>query len=343
MTVKLGVVGLRGIGSRHCRSALALDNTTLVAGADTDPQRAAEAKQQFNLRYACTDADQLFADDQIDGVILALPNHLHAEMTIRALDAGKHVLIEKPITGDSQQVPAMIEARERSGKLLMVGMNQRFSPTQYALRELIRSGQLGEIYMAKSIWTRRTPNEGLWQRGNWFLSQQTSGGGPLLDLGIHQLDLVMFLLDFPKIASVTGICTTGIGKNEPAKMERDYQIEDLGLGIVRLENGSIIQIEASYFHNQPDVERQTCTLHGTHGYITDGEAMQINQGEATPLVYEPMSTAPTSCVDHFCRAIREDEELASTAEQGLLSLKIIEAMYASAQAGRDLVWSNATS
>ena len=204
MMIKLGVVGLRNIGKGHVRRALKLDGVKFVAGADTDESRARDAKEEFGFDYATTDASKLFNDPNIDGVVLALPNHLHAPFSVQALDAGKHVLVEKPIAGKSADVASMIEARDRSGKILMVGMNQRFSPVQYGLRELLREKQIGDVYLSKTFWNRRYAGTGLFARGAWGFKKETSGGGPLLDLGIHKLDLLLFLLDFPEVESVMG-------------------------------------------------------------------------------------------------------------------------------------------
>ena len=196
--LRLGIVGLRNIGLNHLRCAQALDDVVVVAGADTDSERAKKVKDDHSLSYVSQDAQDLFQDPNIDGVILALPNHLHAPLSIAALQAGKHVLVEKPISGHSQEVQGMVEARDRSGKTLMVGMNQRFSPNAYAIREQIRSKAIGEIYLSKTFWNRRYPFEGLFHRGSWGFEKKSSGGGPLLDLGIHKLDLLMFFDGFPR-------------------------------------------------------------------------------------------------------------------------------------------------
>jgi predicted dehydrogenase len=138
--------------------------------------------------------------------MIALPNHLHAPVAIQAMEAGKHVLVEKPIARNSAEALAMIEARDRTGKTLMVGMNQRFSPKRAALKQLIEEGELGDVYYAKAWWRRRRVGAGLWQRGNWFLTPELSGGDPLIDLGIHVLDLALHLMGFPEALSVDGSC-----------------------------------------------------------------------------------------------------------------------------------------
>ena len=332
--IKLGVVGMRNIGSNHIRSASKLEGVKVVAGADTDAERCSLNKEKFDLEYTTQNADEIFNDPDIDGVVLALPNHLHAPMSIKALEAGKHVLLEKPITRHSQEVPAMIEARDKAGKTLMVGMNQRFNGKQFAIRECIRNKEIGDVYLSKTFWNRRYPFEGLFERGEWGFSKEESGGGPLLDLGIHKLDLLLFLLDFPEIDSVMGFCSEGIGSRECEKRGVKYTIEDFGMGILRFKNGSCIHLESSYFHNQEELDSQSFFLCGTEGVIKENGIYKIEKGEEIDLNLQPLETAPGTPVEHFTRVLRGEEELSSTCEQALTGLKIIEAIYESSKSGQ---------
>lgn len=232
----------------------------------------------------------------------------------------------------------MIEARDRSGKVLMVGMNQRFSRAHYALRKAIAEGKFGHIYLCKTFWNRRRPGDGLWNRGDWFMNKKQSGGGPLLDLGIHKLDLLLFLLGFPKVLSVDGIAFEGIGRREGSERGKAYEVEDMGLGIIRLEGHSAIHLEASYFHNQLHEEKQAFEIFGSAGTVNEGEAFTIEGDEPVPLELVPDATAPTSCVEHFARVIRGEEPLLSTAEEALVGLKIIESIYRSSETGRPVMF-----
>lgn len=331
--VRLAVVGLRNIGKGHVKRAKTLSGVSVIAGVDTDETRRNEAREQFGFEYVSAEVERVLDDPQIDGVILALPNHLHAPFTVRALAAGKHVLVEKPIAGDSREVAQMIEARDRSGKVLMVGMNQRFSPVQFAIRDLIRKGTIGEVYISKTFWNQRFMGEGLFSRGPWGFKKEVAGGGPLLDLGIHKLDLLMFLLDFPKVESVMGFTSEGIGRVEAKKRGVEYGIEDFGMGLIRLKNGGCIHLEASYYHNQFDENAQEFLLCGTRGVIKDANVSTIEAGQPKPVDYAPATGAPSSCVEHFCRVIRGQEPLSSTAEEALIGLRIVEAIYASAVTG----------
>lgn len=334
--IRLGIVGLRNIGKVHVKAAKKLEGVKFVAGVDTDEARSVAAKEEFGFEYVTKDAAKVFNDPNIDGVVLALPNHLHAPMSIAALEAGKHVLVEKPISNRSHEVRSMMDARDKAERILMVGMNQRFSAKQYAIREAIRSKALGEIYLSKSFWNRRYPFEGLFERGTWGFNKKNSGGGPLLDLGIHKLDLILFLMDFPEIESVTGFTTTGIGSVECAKRGVNYDVEDFAMGVIRLKNGSCIHLESSYFHNQPEMENQDFFLSGTKGLVRDNSVFTIEAGEEVPFKCDPLETAPKSCLEHFCRVIRNEEALSSTCEQALTGLKIIEAIYESSETGKPI-------
>jgi len=336
--IRLGVVGLRNIGKGHVKRALALKGVEVVAVADADPDRLAAVKAEFGLKYAYTSASELFADRDVDGVVLAVPNHLHAPLAIEALEAGKHVLVEKPIARWTSEAQQMIDARDKTGKILMVGMNQRFSPKTYALRKAIADGAFGHIYLCKTFWNRRRPGDGLWNRGDWFLSKEQSGGGPLLDIGIHKLDLLLFLLGFPKVLSVDGVCFEGIGRKEGADRGVKYEVEDMGMGVIRLEGHTAIHLEASYFHNQFSEEKQAFQIIGTEGGLSDDETYHVVDGEPQPFTIEPDTSAPGACVDHFARVIKGEEKLLSTAEEAMIGLSIIESIYKSSETGRPVIF-----
>lgn len=336
-TVHLGVVGVRNIGKNHIRLALETEGAKVVAIADTDPARLAEAAAEFSVPHMFTDANDLFASDQVDAVILALPNHLHAPLSIAALQAGKHVLVEKPIARTLEDADAMIAARDVSGKTLMVGMNQRLSAYNSAVKKAIASGAIGRPCSASTGWLTTRMKLGFWNRGAWAMSMEASGGGPMLDLGIHKLDLTLHFLDFPKAIRVIGNCFTGIGKREAAEFGIDYQIEDGAIGLIQFADGTVLTVEASYFQNTP-TPGQWVRIHGDKGSAyTPGEqplCQYAADGTITPLPFQPDASAPGSCATHFVRVLRGKESLIPTAEQAREGLRLIRAIYTSAQTGK---------
>lgn len=336
-TVRLGVVGVRNIGKNHIRHALDADGAKVVAVADSDPARVKEAAAEFSIPHTFSDAADLFNSDEVDAVILALPNHLHAPLSIAALEAGKHVLVEKPISRTLDEADAMIAARDASGKVLMVGMNQRLTPYNSALKKAIASGVLGQPTSASTGWLTTRMNIKFWQRGSWAMSMEASGGGPMLDLGIHKLDLALYFLGFPKVKRVTGNCFFGIGKREAAEMGVDYGIEDGAIALLQFENGSTLTLEASYFQNTPSTG-QWLRIHGDKGSLYAPGDQPLNHycpdGTVTPLPFEPDATSAGSCAGHFVRVLRGTEPLIPTAEQAREGLRIIRAIYTSAETGK---------
>ena len=334
--LRLGVVGVRNIGQSHLRNAASLSGVTVTGVADTDPDRLQSVAQEFDVESTYDSAEALFASTEVDAVVLAVPNHLHATFAVQALEAGKHVLVEKPLARSVEEGEAMIDARDRSGKVLMVSMNQRFHPAVFGLREVISNRELGPISHVRAQWTPRRVWEGLWQRGEWGLDPELSGGGPLLDLGVHKLDLALHILDFPDVENVSGNCSYGIGKSIGEKRGKDYAIEDSGIGLLRLTDGSSLLLHAAYFFSGPDADRNELLIHCDNGYVKDREAFDVDdEGNVTshPL---PDVTGPETPLEHFCEVVRGDATLMATAEQGLQALRIVEAIYESARTGRQV-------
>jgi predicted dehydrogenase len=256
-------------------------------------------------------------------------------MTIQALEAGKHVLVEKPMACNVAQAQEMIAARDRTDKTLMVGMNQRFTPQHYAAKRLIEQGELGDLYYGRTRWLRQVGGTGLWNRGGWFLDPQQSGGGPMLDLGIHRLDLALHMLGFPEVESVYGQSFYGLGRTDGLEMGCNYAIEDAAAGLVRFADGGALFIEASYYLNHHEERAMDTQLYGTKGGIILGETIRPYRLEdkVVDVEIEPDETAPRSCVEHFARVLRGEEELVPTAEQGLIGLAIVQGLYRSAETG----------
>jgi predicted dehydrogenase len=282
----------------------------------------------------------LFARDDIDAVIVATPNDLHAPLAIAAMEAGKHVLVEKPLAHTSAAGREMIAARDRTGRVLMVGFNQRFVPVFATARRRILAGDIGRITFARANWNMRPKDDGKrWQRGDWMLTRERSGGGPLLDLGIHKLDLALFLLGFPRVASVFGICTRGVGRADSAGAGKHYELEDFASGLIRLADGAALQLEAGYFVHDYEQRPQQIVIYGASGGFINGgpvgsQLFRIEQGANVPLELPEAPGWAKSCVEHFAQVLRGETELCATAEQAVVAQEIIEGIYRSAETGQ---------
>ena len=337
-TVKVAVIGLRNVGCLHVRNFVGAPGVEVVALSDVDPDRLKQAGEEYGVECLYTDGLKLIEECDADGVALALPNDLHETFAVKALEAGKHVLVEKPISRTVEEARRMIEARDRAGKVLLVRMNQRFKPDRAALRKQIASGALGRIHYGRTKWLRRGVGTGFGKaRGKWSLSHETSGGGPVIDLGVHRLDLAVWLMGFPKAVSVDGATFHGIGKALYKKVGLEYGIEDSGLALIRFEDGSALFLEASYFMRRKDLETQETVLYGVKGgaEVTKEASLFINQDdELKDVELEPDLSWPKNCQEHFANVIRGKEEPITPAEQGLEIMRIIEALYQSAETGK---------
>jgi predicted dehydrogenase len=339
--VRIGVIGARNIGIAHMRRCRELSphRALLVAAADTDPRRLEQVRAEFDQIKCCAGGEELLAEEDIHGVILALPNHLHAPLTIAALRAGKHVLCEKPIANSSAEARKMIAARDAAGKVLMIGMNQRFTPLAYGIRSLIREGVLGEVHYARTRWFRQrsVKNFQPGNRGAWASDKGLSGGGPLMDIGSHKLDLAWYFMGRPRAESADGVCFTGIGREEAAAYGIDYRLEDHAVGFIRCEGNRLIQVEASNFQNVRG-EGQDLVLYGRKGAVEmlskqPPSVYTVETGGVREVGIPTMPEAPNSAVQHFVNVLQGREALSSTAEDGLAVLLMMEAIYRSAETG----------
>ncbi|MCK5804409.1 MAG: Gfo/Idh/MocA family oxidoreductase, partial [Lentisphaeria bacterium] len=201
--IRYGIIGTGGCGKgKHLASySLLSEQVDIVAVCDIIPERADEAADRFDAEAAYTDYNEMLAEESLDLVSVATPNHVHAPATIAALDAGCHVHCEKPASLTPELVQSMVDAKDRTGKKLMIGLNNRFTPWAQFARAYVQAGKLGEIYHAKCGWKRR---RGIPGKGSWFTTKAQSGGGPLIDLGVHFLDVCNYVMGFPTPVAVSG-------------------------------------------------------------------------------------------------------------------------------------------
>ena len=333
--IRLAVIGTRNIGKGHIQRCAQAPGISCVAIAEPQEDRRRAIAEEFGIPKAYADADACFADPEIDAVVLALPNHLHAPMSIAAMRAGKHVLVEKPMAATVAEAEAMKAVAEETGQVLMVGMNQRFSPSAAGLRRLYAGGELGAVQHVHAWWLQAEPGKGLWQRGDWFLSNAHSGGGPLIDLGVHKLDLALFILGYPEVTHVTATCHYGIGREAAQGRGKMYEIEDGADVFLKLSGGGSLFLQASYFAGLLHGGSQDVVIHGTKGGAQHSlDSWRPCAGEQQSIPQD--GQAARSCVEHFSRVLHGHEALSSTPEQGLILQRIIAAAYESAATGTEI-------
>ncbi|MFF2091625.1 Gfo/Idh/MocA family protein [Paenibacillus sp. NPDC058174] len=350
---KLAIIGCGGIANgKHLPSLSKLNNVEIVAFCDIVEERATEAAAKYGAEGArvYTDYTELLKDASIEVVHVCTPNDSHADISIAALEAGKHVMSEKPMAKTAHDAKRMVEAAERTGKKLTVGYNNRFRSDSLHLKALCESGELGDIYFAKAhaIRRRAVPTWGV------FLDEEKQGGGPLIDIGTHALDLTLWMMDNYKPKVVLGTAYHKLSQREnaanawgpwdPAK----FTVEDSAFGMIVMEDGATISLESSWALNTLEVDEAKCSLSGTEGGADMKNGLRINGEKHSRLFttdvdlsaggvafYEGSSENPADLeMKLWIKAIEEDTEPVVTPQQAFVVSQILEAIYESAKTGK---------
>jgi predicted dehydrogenase len=330
--MKVGIVGA-GIGSVHARGYLKCPDVEVKALCHLDIERRQRFFDEYGVKEAYEDFDRMLADKEIEAISICVPNDLHAPMTIAALNAGKHVLCEKPISTNASDAKKMVEAGKKSGKIFMMAFNNRFRGDSQMLKKCIENGDLGEIYYAKTGWVRRKGTPGM---GTWFTQKERSGGGPLIDLGVHMLDLTLWLMGNPKPVYVLGSTYAKFGPAMAKQQGKTYDVEDLATAMVKLENGATIALEASW-HSHVERERSYNQFIGTKGGA-EFDPLRIytdinGQSADIQLQYRNQNGHEAEIV-HFVECIRENKTPISQGIHGLHVQYILDALYESSRTGK---------
>ena len=268
---RVGIIGIGGIckGS-HLPEYLSDERLEVAALCDIIIERAEEIRDKYFPDAAVySDYKELLKDESIDSIDICTPNYLHSIIAVAAFEAGKHVFCEKPDAVSVSEVMRMKEAADKAGKTLMVMRNNRWvSASKYA-KKYIESGRMGEIYCGRCGWQRR---RGIPGKGGWFTTKEQSGGGPLIDLGVHMIDLAIWLMGNPTPVAVSGNTYMKFADNDVSdsvnsdfgnkNSEGTFDVEDLAMGMIRFDNGALLQIEFSWASNI-EKENRFVELRGT--------------------------------------------------------------------------------
>lgn len=350
---RVGIIGCGGIAKgKHLPSLSKLDRVELAAFCDIVEERAEEAKQKYGSSDAKVYADyrELLQDETLDIVHVLTPNNSHAEISIAALEAGKHVMCEKPMAKTAADAKLMLEAAERTGKKLTIGYNNRFREDSLYLKQLCDAGELGSIYFAKAhaIRRRAVPTWGV------FLDEEKQGGGPLIDIGTHALDLTLWMMNNYKPKVVLGTTHHQLSQRENAANAwgpwdpKQFSVEDSAFGMIVMENGATIMLESSWALNSMDIDEAKCSLSGTEAGADMKNGLRINGEKLGRLYtqdvelsangvafYEGKSeSAPDVEMRKWIEAIDKDEDPVVTPRQALVVSQILEAIYESARTGK---------
>lgn len=333
-TIRLGVMGAGWPGARHAEGAKASGGFRVAAIADPIPERRAGIAREHPGIREFNQAIDLTREKDLDAVTVALPNHLHADLAVAALRAGKHVLVEKPPGLNAKDARRIAAAAEKSGKTVLYAFQRRFGGAEQASRQAIAKGYAGEIYHARAAWLR---TRGVPAGTGWFGDLAKSGGGALIDLGVHLLDLVWWFMDQPRPKSVFAVThRRGHGAGE---------VEDSAFAMIRFEGGRTLKLSAAWAINQPPSQQGTqCRLYGTEGcidvYTPDGAVIYRQfdqQGESRPTPLKPPRlTGHAALMRHFRECILGKTRPLIGPAEGVWIMEMIDAMYKSDRTGKSV-------
>ncbi|KQX46559.1 MULTISPECIES: Gfo/Idh/MocA family protein [unclassified Paenibacillus] len=350
---RIGIIGCGGIANgKHLPSLKKLSNVELVAFCDIVQEKAETAAEKYGSKTAKVyeDYKELLQDATIDIVHVLTPNDSHAEIAIAALEAGKHVMCEKPMAKTAADAKRMVETAKRTGKKLTIGYNNRFRPDSQHLKRVCEEGELGEIYFAKAhaIRRRAVPTWGV------FLDEEKQGGGPLIDIGTHALDLTLWMMNNYKPKVVLGTSYHELSQKENAANAwgpwdpSKFTVEDSAFGMIVMENGATIMLESSWALNTLEVDEAKCSLSGTEGGADMKGGLRINGEKHSRLFTTEVDLkaggvafydgAKESDADlemrTWIKAIENDVDPVVTPEQAYVVSQILEAIYESARTGK---------
>lgn len=341
--LRIGFVGVGNIAQKVIIPAYQKQpDAEIIAVCDINEARAREVAQRIGAKYVFTDFNDLAALDAIDAVSVCTWNNSHAAATIAALQAGKHVLCEKPMAMNVAEAEAMREAAARANRILMIGLVQRYRAETVLLKELLDAGKFGEVYFGKATVLRR--------RGTpfgWFTDPALSGGGPVIDLGVHVIDVTRYLMGSPKPVRVSAVtyckfgnyATKGVKHWVAADQEkRAFGVEDLAGGVIHFDNGAAMLFEVSWAANVKAVKFASQIVGTKAGAsVVPLEIYTEEQGylvDATPQI--ETWNAFENEVRHFLDCVKTGATPISNADEGVTIQKILDGIYASARLGREV-------
>ena len=352
LPLRVGVVGLGWAGEVHIKAYQQVAEVEVAAIADVSVERLTQIGDTYDVPYRYTDYRELLERDDLDAVSVCTPNQFHAPVAIAALQQGKHVLCEKPLARTAAEGVAMVRAAREAGRVLHVAFNHRTRGDIAVLKRHIEAGGLGSIYHAKASWMRRN---NIPVRGGWFMNRELAGGGPLIDLGVHVLDMALYLLDEPKVLSVSAATYAELGphgrggtNNQP--VPQPYEVEDLATAFLRLVGGATLVLEASWAVYGGMGDDYGVTLYGTEGgaeiavknYAWENTLRIFTDVAGVPAEIRPQVVRGEyhqAVIRDFVTVIRSGDWASHDGREGLRRTRIIDACYTSAAAGHEVALS----
>jgi predicted dehydrogenase len=337
---RMGIIGAGWPGAAHARGCMEAGGFKVVAVADLIPQRRKQVMADTGATREAADAAAVIEDREIDAVSICLPNHLHAPIAIAALRSGKHVIIETPPALTAKEARQIAATAAKAAKIVLYAFQRRFGGAEQAARQAVVKAYAGDLYHARAAWTR---TRGIPAGTGWFTDKSTAGGGSLIDIGIHMLDLAWHLLGQPRPASVYAAVHQKFASQ--SRGHGAYNVDDSAFALLRFEGGRSLELAASWALNQPPQQQGiVCRLHGDKGvvdvYTPNGAVLYrgfstTGESKASPLK-PPRVTGHAAMMRHFRDCINGKASPSAGPNEGLALMQMIDAMYRSAATGKSV-------
>lgn len=348
--LRIGMIGAGNIAKAHLDAYKNVPDAEILAVCDINRENLDEVADLYNIPNRYDSVEEMLAGCELDAADVCVWNCNHAKCSIAALNAGLHVLCEKPMAYNAQEAEDMKKAAEANGKLLMIGFVLRFSSGERVAKDFIDNGYLGDIYHTKATYLRRHGAP-----GGWFCKKELAGGGPVIDLGVHVIDLTRYLMGNPNPVSVYAVTNSSMG-NRPylktnvgwmpkgASDSDPYEVEDIGTAIIRYDNGATTLLETSYNMNGENTTKKE--FFGTKGGIkVDENGMKIFTvindylADVTPQINNLKKGGDLFVEEmkHFVDCALNGTECIAKAEDGITVMRILDAIYESAETGHEVI------
>ena len=340
--IRVGLIGTGGIGRRQCQTLAGIEDVEIVAGADPSEEALELFREQYEPRHTFSDYKELIGLDEIDAVTVCTPNFFHAEPTIAALEAGKDVMVEKPMAMNAEEARAMVDAAKKAGRKLVIGFQWRLGPEAQVLKRYVDSGEIGAPLFARvqALRRRGIPNWGVFGR------KDLQGGGPLIDIGVHLMEFAHYLMGRPKAVGANACTFTYLG-DKPSDVESQwpgwdyetYTVEDLAVGFIRFENGACMSVESSFAAH---IEGTTMNVQvmGDKGGCTFSPTKVFKDEAGTMVNVEPAFVTGYNGFDRkmedWIAYLRGEADTQCPGEDGLALQQMLDGLYRSAEQGGEV-------
>jgi predicted dehydrogenase len=330
--VRVGIIGAGNIAQiAHIPSFKKARNCELIALADPNETKLKHLGERYGIPHLYTDYHQLISSKDVDAAVICTPTHMHAPLALEAFENGKHVFSEKPLAMDAAKAEELVLAAKKVGKTLMVGLNYRFRPDAQLLKRLIDEGEIGDVYYIKAGWLQRMTHAAM---DSWKYRKKSAGGGAILNLAVHMIELILWLVDKKNVVAVDSLVY---------KRSEEEEVEDSAFILLKFNDGSSATAEVSWTLVY-EKDLVYTNVFGTQGAallypFRIHKLMLGNPVNVTPQmrsVGNPLKVSYDLEASHFVDCIRKGERPYTPGEEGVQIAKITDAAYESSRTRREV-------